>query len=63
MTEHLRKKLLRKSVIFEDNSQNEEVRQIIKWNDFYSMSECRDLLFHVKEHRFILPVIKVLLEK
>ena len=56
-------RLFRKSVIFEDNSQNEEVRQIIKWNDFYSMSECRDLLFHVKEHRFTLPAIKALLEK
>jgi 2-polyprenyl-3-methyl-5-hydroxy-6-metoxy-1,4-benzoquinol methylase len=25
--------------------------------DFYSMSECRDLLFHVQEHRFTLPQI------
>lgn len=26
--------------------------------DFYSMSACRDLLFHVQEHRFTLPQIK-----
>ena len=25
--------------------------------DFYSLSECRDLLFHVQEHRFTLPQI------
>jgi tetratricopeptide (TPR) repeat protein/SAM-dependent methyltransferase len=25
---------------------------LTKWRDFYSMGECRDLLFHVKEHRF-----------
>lgn len=27
-------------------------------NDFYNISECRDLLFHVQEHRFTLPQIK-----
>ena len=26
--------------------------------DFYVTSECRDLLFHVQEHRFTLPQIK-----
>jgi tetratricopeptide (TPR) repeat protein/2-polyprenyl-3-methyl-5-hydroxy-6-metoxy-1,4-benzoquinol methylase len=30
--------------------------------DFYSMSECRDLLFHIQEHRFTLPQIKEVLE-
>ncbi len=25
---------------------------LLKWSDFYSLSECRDLLFHVQEHRF-----------
>jgi tetratricopeptide (TPR) repeat protein/SAM-dependent methyltransferase len=29
--------------------------------DFYATSECRDLLFHVQEHRFTLPEIKQLL--
>ena len=26
--------------------------------DFFSLSECRDLLFHVQEHRFTLPQIE-----
>lgn len=30
--------------------------------DFFSMSECRDLLFHVKERSFTLPGIKKLIE-
>lgn len=29
--------------------------------DFYSTSECRDLLFHVQEHRMTLPRIKAML--
>jgi tetratricopeptide (TPR) repeat protein/SAM-dependent methyltransferase len=29
--------------------------------DFYVTGECRDLLFHVQEHRFVLPQIKALL--
>jgi SAM-dependent methyltransferase len=28
-----------------------------RFNDFYSTSDCRDLLFHVQEHRFTLPQI------
>ena len=30
----------------------------IKSNDFYSLSTLKDLLFHVKEHRFTIPLIK-----
>ncbi len=30
--------------------------------DFFSLSECRDLLFHVQEHRFTLPQIQAALE-
>ncbi|MDB5600351.1 MAG: hypothetical protein JWN71_2395 [Xanthobacteraceae bacterium] len=30
-------------------------------NDFYTLSECRDLLFHVQEHRFTIPRIKAFL--
>ena len=32
-------------------------------NDFYLMSECRDLFFHVQEHRFEIPQIAGLLDK
>jgi hypothetical protein len=28
------------------------------WDDFFSVSACRDLLFHVHEHQFTVPEIK-----
>ncbi len=31
--------------------------------DFYSMQECRDLLFHVQEHRYTLPMVKEHLDR
>ena len=31
--------------------------------DFYTLSDCRDLLFHVQEHRLTLPMIKAALQK
>jgi Flp pilus assembly protein TadD/SAM-dependent methyltransferase len=37
-------------------------REVLKWRDFYSMSGCRDLLFHAQEHRFTLPRIEEILE-
>lgn len=37
---------------------NEEMKKIINFRDFFSMSECRDLLFHVQEHCFTLPQIE-----
>jgi SAM-dependent methyltransferase len=30
--------------------------------DFFAMSECRDLLFHVKEHRYTIPALKEMLK-
>ena len=33
-------------------------KKVTDWADFYSLSELRDLLFHVKEHRFTIPQIK-----
>ena len=33
-------------------------RAIARRADFYGTSDCRDLLFHVQEHRFTLPQIK-----
>jgi SAM-dependent methyltransferase/Flp pilus assembly protein TadD len=32
-------------------------RNVMWFNDFYSTSECRDLLFHVQEHRMTIPQI------
>ncbi len=40
----------------------EAYADIIKSSDYYSMSTCRDLLFHVQEHRFDIPQIKAALD-
>lgn len=34
------------------------IEKLTHCSDFFGTSECRDLLFHVKEHRFTLPQIK-----
>jgi len=36
---------------------------VTRWGDFYSMSDCRDLLFHVEEHRFTLARIEAALDE
>jgi len=35
---------------------------IYQAGDFFSMSGCRDLLFHVQEHRYSIPQIKKMIE-
>lgn len=35
-----------------------ELKNLFKYYDFYTMSMCRDLLFHVQEHRYTIPRIK-----
>jgi 2-polyprenyl-3-methyl-5-hydroxy-6-metoxy-1,4-benzoquinol methylase len=37
---------------------NGELADLTVGNDFYSLSSCRDLLFHVKEHRFTVAQIR-----
>jgi Flp pilus assembly protein TadD/SAM-dependent methyltransferase len=44
-------------------AQDDLRRKVLTFNDFYSMSECRDLLFHAQEHRLTLPVIAGWLER
>lgn len=39
-----------------------QLARIARSEDFYSMSGCRDLLFHVREHRFTLPQIRAMLD-
>ena len=39
-------------------SDKEHHKVLLNWSDFYSLSELRDLLFHVQEHRFTIPRIK-----
>lgn len=42
----------------------EDVKQrMIMSSDFYNLSGCRDLLFHVQEHRFTIPLLKQSLEQ
>ena len=40
------------------NSSEEHHKSIRSAKDFYSLSELRDLLFHVQEHRFTIPQLK-----
>jgi SAM-dependent methyltransferase len=39
-------------------SHDEDHKQLTRWSDFFSLSEVRDLVFHVREHRFTLPKIQ-----
>jgi hypothetical protein len=45
-----------------ERAEDQLFAMIVRNEDFYSMSGCRDLLFHVQEHRFTLPQIKQMLE-
>jgi SAM-dependent methyltransferase len=38
------------------------LRALIRYSDFFSTSGCRDLLFHVQEHRLAIPQIKEFLD-
>ena len=38
-------------------------KRILNFSDFYSLSELKDLLFHVQEHRFTIPQIQDCLSK
>lgn len=40
-----------------------ELKPLATFRDFYGLSECRDLLFHVQEHRYTLPALKAILEE
>jgi len=42
--------------------ENALFERVLKWKDFYSLSEVRDLVFHVKEHVFTIPEIKNVLD-
>ena len=53
-------KLFRSNVI---NSSQQDHKNIRSFSDFYSLSELRDLLFHVQEHRFTIPQLKDCLSK
>ena len=52
----------RQDIIAMAEGGNRKMADICNGNDFYGLSECRDLLFHVQEHRFTLPQIEAALE-
>ena len=39
-------------------SESHDVKKLSTFTDFFSLSEFRDLIFHVREHRFTLPQIR-----
>ena len=51
----------REEVINMDPNSDSEITKVVEFRDFYSLSTCRDLLFHVQEHRFTLPQIEAAL--
>ncbi len=40
-----------------------DIQNILAFRDYYSLSECRDLLFHVQEHQFDLNQINDMLDR
>lgn len=52
---------LRKQIVAQPDSPT--TKWILSLPDFYSMSDCRDLLFHVQEHQFTFPQIEAALEE
>ena len=46
-----------------DETQDRELEPLLQSDDFYSMSGCRDLLFHVQEQQFTLPRIQDALDR
>ena len=48
-------KSFRKTVMKSDQNHH---KRILNISDFYSLSELKDLLFHVQEHRFTIPKIQ-----
>jgi tetratricopeptide (TPR) repeat protein/SAM-dependent methyltransferase len=45
------------------SSDDPKLKEITQSGDFYSISTCRDLLFHVQEHRMMLPQIASFLQE
>jgi SAM-dependent methyltransferase len=52
----------RQDIMAKAKNGDSEMAAICAFNDFFNLSNCRDLLFHVQEHRFTLPQIAEVLE-
>ncbi|AIQ97823.1 methyltransferase domain-containing protein [Prochlorococcus sp. MIT 0801] len=50
-----------RKMIFEDKFK--EIKKLLQFQDFYSLSMCRDLCFHAMEHRFSISEIKNIINK
>ncbi len=48
-------KVFREDVL---SNKNEQISNLSDWDDFYTMSECRDLCFHAKEYRFTIQELQ-----
>ena len=48
----------RQDIITMAKDGNLTMQRLCRRSDFFSLSNCRDLLFHVQEHRFTLPKIE-----
>ena len=46
-----------------DHGTGSPYAQLLTFRDFYGTSECRDLLFHVQEHRYQLPQLKQIFDE
>ena len=44
-------------------SDDTSLKRVTEVSDFFNMSSCRDLLFHVQEHQFTLPTISTFLRE
>ena len=47
----------RQEIITKTENGDRSLEKVFSMRDFCSLSECRDLLFHVQEHRFTIPQI------
>ena len=52
----------RQDIIAQAENGVRKMEQICNHGDFFNLSECRDLLFHIQEHRFTLTQIETALE-
>ena len=46
-----------------NQSKKEHHKSVFRFRDYYTLSELKDLMFHVQEHRFTIPQIKDLLDE
>ena len=52
----------RQDIISKGKEGNRKLTKLFQLRDFFSLSECRDILFHLQVHRFTLPQIEEALQ-